>query len=326
MTMSSKIGRKPLVSIVVITYNSSKYILETLESTKAQLYQNIELIISDDCSTDNTLEICRKWIEENRARFIQCELLTVGKNTGIPSNCNRGIVASAGQYLKIIAGDDILLENCIALNMNCINNKKGARVLHSNAFEFYDSEFIEEKPKKLFNSCFFNIKINAKQQFNYLIFDWPINASTLFFEKSIFEEFGLYNEDLKVEDWSYLLNLTSKKIKIDYLDAYTTKYRIHKMSITRIDSDNKLVNSFYLHQEEVFEKQLIKYLNWHEVLYFRYKFFRFDLIMNKTSNNENNLLLKIFYILLKTPDTFYGVLRKLLICFELFSLNIKQKR
>ena len=48
----------PLVSINVITYNSSKFVLETLESAKAQTYQNIELIVSDDCSTDNTVEIC----------------------------------------------------------------------------------------------------------------------------------------------------------------------------------------------------------------------------------------------------------------------------
>ena len=59
----------PLVSIIVITYNSSKYVLETLESAKAQTYQNIELIVTDDCSNDNTVEICRKWIEENKERF-----------------------------------------------------------------------------------------------------------------------------------------------------------------------------------------------------------------------------------------------------------------
>ena len=51
----------PLVSIVVITYNSAEYVLETLESAKAQTYQNIELIVSDDCSADNTVETCSRW-------------------------------------------------------------------------------------------------------------------------------------------------------------------------------------------------------------------------------------------------------------------------
>ncbi len=57
-------AENPLVSIIVCTYNSSKYVLETLESAKEQTYQNVELIVSDDCSTDNTVELCRKWIAE----------------------------------------------------------------------------------------------------------------------------------------------------------------------------------------------------------------------------------------------------------------------
>ena len=58
--------KKPLVSIIVITYNSAKYVLETLESAKNQTYQNIELIISDDCSIDNTVDICTRWLNENK--------------------------------------------------------------------------------------------------------------------------------------------------------------------------------------------------------------------------------------------------------------------
>lgn len=57
---------KPLVSIVVITYNSSEYVLETLESAKAQTYTNIELIVSDDCSTDETVSICKNGLKQTR--------------------------------------------------------------------------------------------------------------------------------------------------------------------------------------------------------------------------------------------------------------------
>ena len=71
---------QPLVSVTVITYNSSKTVLETLDSIKAQTYQNLELIVSDDCSTDDTVELCRNWIEQNKERFVRTELLTVEKN------------------------------------------------------------------------------------------------------------------------------------------------------------------------------------------------------------------------------------------------------
>ncbi|MBH2024900.1 MAG: glycosyltransferase, partial [Flavobacteriales bacterium] len=84
-------NRNPLVSVVVITYNSSKYVMETLESVKAQTYENIELIISDDGSTDHTIEMCRVWLAQNNNRFPKTKLLTVEENTGIPANCNRGV-------------------------------------------------------------------------------------------------------------------------------------------------------------------------------------------------------------------------------------------
>ena len=64
-----------VVSVCVITYNSSKYVLETLESIRMQSYQNIELIICDDCSKDDTVEICKRWIQSYSARFINVLLI-----------------------------------------------------------------------------------------------------------------------------------------------------------------------------------------------------------------------------------------------------------
>ncbi len=69
--------KTPLVSVCIITYNSAKFVVEALESIKSQTYKNIELIISDDCSTDNTIELCKQWISDNGKCFVNCELLTV---------------------------------------------------------------------------------------------------------------------------------------------------------------------------------------------------------------------------------------------------------
>ncbi|KAA6320476.1 putative glycosyltransferase EpsE, partial [termite gut metagenome] len=101
-------NEQPLVSIVVITYNSSKYVLETLESAKVQTYQNIELIVSDDCSTDDTVDVCQNWLDENKERFVRTELLIVLKNTGVSANCNRGYKVAKGEWIKGVAGDDML--------------------------------------------------------------------------------------------------------------------------------------------------------------------------------------------------------------------------
>ena len=95
----SDLLNNPLVSIVVITYNSEKYILETLESAKTQTYRNLELIISDDCSTDRTVQVCQHWLEINRDFFINSKLIESPKNTGIPSNVNRGVNKAEGKWI-----------------------------------------------------------------------------------------------------------------------------------------------------------------------------------------------------------------------------------
>ena len=61
----------PLITVAIVTYNSSEFIVETLESIKSQTYHNIELIISDDCSTDTTVELCSNWIKENATHFVK---------------------------------------------------------------------------------------------------------------------------------------------------------------------------------------------------------------------------------------------------------------
>ena len=128
----------PLVSIIVITYNSAKYVVETLESAKAQTYRDIELIISDDCSSDDTVEICKNWMTDNLERFVRTELITFDHNTGISSNCNRGLTAAKGEWVKFIAGDDVLLDKCIGLNINYVKKHSEIEVLHSDVILKYD--------------------------------------------------------------------------------------------------------------------------------------------------------------------------------------------
>ena len=95
--------QQPLVSIKVATYNSRKFVIETLESSKAQTYPNIELIISDDCSSDDTVALCQGWLAKNKGKFVNTQIITVPENTGIPANCNRCINASRQDWIKFIA-------------------------------------------------------------------------------------------------------------------------------------------------------------------------------------------------------------------------------
>ena len=78
----------PLVTVAVVSYKAAEYVAETLDSIKSQTYKNIELIVSDDCSTDNTREIVRNWLQKNTGRFHNQRLIETPCNKGIPANCN----------------------------------------------------------------------------------------------------------------------------------------------------------------------------------------------------------------------------------------------
>ncbi len=104
----------PLLSVVVLTYNSSAYVLSTLESIYRQTYSGpIELIIADDCSQDDTVSLCKEWLEKREARFCRAEIIANRENLGVSANCNRACRAARGEWIKGIAGDDILCDNCL---------------------------------------------------------------------------------------------------------------------------------------------------------------------------------------------------------------------
>lgn len=228
-------NNNPLVSIVVVTYNSSKYVLETLESAKVQTYQNIELIISDDCSTDNTVEICRNWIEENKDRFVRTELITIEKNTGISANVNRAIKAAKGEWIKGIAGDDILLPNCIELNMQEVNKNSEIKMLFSD-MAYYNETFSEENLMYVRDFIYHPItKRNITAQQQYKLFQGSecyLSTPTLFIHRSVYENYGYYNEKYTIEDWPFFLNVTKNGCKMYYLNKSTVCYRVRHHSVS----------------------------------------------------------------------------------------------
>ena len=152
-----------LVSVRVVTYNSSKTVLETLDSIKAQTYPNIELIISDDSSKDNTVEICREWLDKNGSRFARTELLTVPVNTGVSANINRSERACRAEWCKGIAGDDMLMPNCIADCMDYVAEHPDTIYLVGRMEGFGRSqEEVDEYMNRCFDYSF--IDLTAEEQ------------------------------------------------------------------------------------------------------------------------------------------------------------------
>ena len=224
-------NKNPLVSITVITYNSAKYVIETLESAKAQTYQNIELIISDDHSTDNTVKDCQQWIEKNKEWFIRTELITIPENTGVSANCNRGIKAAHGEWVAFIAGDDALLPHCIEDNMDYVLNHPDVKVLYSYN-KMYKNEFKKENFLRLNPPCFptniISAEISAHGQYKLLLAGDKIPFTpSLFLNRDAIWDAGLPDEDLFSEDYQTKLKLTKKGYKLYFMEKETVLYRQH---------------------------------------------------------------------------------------------------
>lgn len=247
-----------LVSIIVITYNSSKYVLETLESAKAQTYKNIELIITDDFSTDNTIAICKAWLDANKNHFIYTSLITVMENTGVPANCNRGIKVANGSWIKLIAGDDILLENCITDNMAFVQKEINIKFLFSKVnYLKTDKNGVSKKFEKQssINTSFF--KENPKRQHQLLVLgDVLIPAPAGFFNTKTLVGLGLFDEEIKLcEDYPMWMNATKNGIQLQFMNVVTVNYRVHNESII-----NTVNLAYETSMKRVFFKYRLKYL------------------------------------------------------------------
>ena len=105
-----------IVSICIPIYNNESYISKTITSVLNQTYQNFEIIISDDASTDSTIEIAKSF-NDSRIKIFNNEI-----NSGLTANWNRSIDLAQGDYIKLVCGDDILYPNCLEKQVNVLDN------------------------------------------------------------------------------------------------------------------------------------------------------------------------------------------------------------
>lgn len=279
----------PLVSVAVITYNSSKYILETLESIKEQTYSNIELIISDDCSMDSTINLCRTWIQKNKERFVRTEILTIEKNTGISANCNRAEAACKGEWVKLIAGDDILLPQCVACFMDYITVHQDALCVLGKMQVFGGDKQHCEHLQTIYSHRIDDMSsMSTEQQLEMVMDGITPPAPAIFKKRNIFEDYQIKNDERipLIEDLPLWINLLQKGVHLHAIDQYVVKYRLGGISTSHEWKSMPLFRN---------QRQLFFYYIWN---YFYNK--DAELIIQKTVDFEcdiykNSLKLKEMY-------------------------------
>lgn len=250
----------PLVSVAVATYNSASYVIETLESIYNQTYSNIELIISDDCSKDETVNLVNEWLASDKvqSRFNNIEIITVTKNTGVSSNCNRCLAATNSEWLKFIAGDDILLPNCIEDNISYVKANPEVKIVFSQVALYQDffkkENYVKTVPMN-FPYNFMHENLSARNQYELLLISDRINYTpSSFVKKQVQIDLGGFDENnTDVEDYPMWLKLTRSGIRFYYFHKVTVGYRIHSKATNNTSNDvlfkPSIFNSFKIRKQ-----------------------------------------------------------------------------
>lgn len=232
----------PLVSIVAICYNQSKYVIETLDSIIAQTYSNIQLIIIDDCSTDNSIEIINKWI---RHCYINCDFVKHSKNLGISKSCNDGLQRVKGNYYQIISCDDIIFSDKIEKQVAQLERNGKAAVIFSDAILMNeDSKWLYEGPRFIQRNRLI-FETLGENIFYELISKNFIPAPSVLIRTRMVNKIDNYDESISFEDWDLWLRLSENNDFLFYKKP-TALYRVHSSNLTHILQTNIHLHSRFL--------------------------------------------------------------------------------
>jgi glycosyltransferase involved in cell wall biosynthesis len=241
------------VSILIPLYNSEKYIAETITSCLNQKYKDIEVIVVDDGSTDNSLQEAKKF-ESNQVKIFSKE------NKGACAARNFAFTQSTGDYIQYLDADDVLDPEKISSQMNLVS-EFGNIVVYSGKwgkFVQYLNEVIWEEQK---------INRDYNNPVNWLIDSWNGEGmgqtSIWLIPRNIILKAGQWNESLKInqdgEFFSRVL-LSSKAIK--YIDKSKVFYRFgNNSSISQKDNHSKLKAASLLKSYILYHKNCSQYLH-----------------------------------------------------------------
>ncbi|ESU22443.1 glycosyl transferase [Flavobacterium enshiense DK69] len=189
----------PLVSILCLSYNHSQFVEEALNSVLNQTYKNIELLIADDCSPDNSKSVIENWLKNHP------EVIFVSNptNIGNTKTFNKLLALSKGEYIIDLAADDILLPDCIEKQLKAFQNSELGNV----GIVYGNAESVSENGKHL--SHYYetdndgkiinpppsgNIYLSVLGQYN------KICSVSSMVKREVYEKLGGYDENLAYED------------------------------------------------------------------------------------------------------------------------------
>lgn len=232
----------PLVSVVIPCYNHEKFVQDCIQSVIDQTYDNIELIIIDDGSKDNSVDKIKEMIPLCEKRFTNFEF-RYRPNKGLSATLNEALEWCKGEYFSAIASDDCYTENKIFLQIKKINNNMNLVALSSNiSYIDDDDNFI--KDTEISNKIYSFEDIFLSNYF--------LPAPSTLIRIKVLREIGGYDENRVVEDWDMWLKL-SKYGDVFFMEEILSLYRLHGSNTSKNiqlmnDERIKIVYKYFEHR------------------------------------------------------------------------------
>jgi glycosyltransferase involved in cell wall biosynthesis len=225
---------QPLVSICVPTYNNARYLRQCLDSIVSQTYRNIEVIIADDGSTDDTVSIAREYVERYGFRLHRNET-----NKGAGETSSILVKMARGEYVAVYHSDDVYANTIVAESVAVLNNDASigmvgtmANIINEDGNQI--GEFrLHEALKSLGRSSFsfdeimLGVLLNGG---NDIILVTP----SVMVRKSIYDELGGFNAVTYGVNYDYEMWIrVASRYRVTVIDARLMNYRIHKNQISQ---------------------------------------------------------------------------------------------
>lgn len=224
--------KSPLISVIIPVYNSSKYILETLASIQNQTYKNWEIILVNDCSSDNSIELINEF---SKSTSNPVKLITNQTNSGVSISRNIGVSSASGAWLALIDSDDVWLANHLETLINEAVKDVSLNVVFSGFLAFLDDVssiiFQQDISKEMLDN--FNISLYTHKI--------GITSSTALIEKTAWNSVGGMSKGLNhCEEMELFIRLAKADAKFKFSGLHTTLYRKHSNAGSASDNFAKM--------------------------------------------------------------------------------------
>ncbi|WP_182406812.1 glycosyltransferase [Psychrobacter sp. GP33] len=207
----------PLVSIVIPCYNHERFIQDSIQSVVDQTYKNIELIIIDDGSQDNSVVKIQEMIDLCKQRFTRFEFRS-RPNIGLSSTLNEGLEWCQGKYYSSQASDDQILKDKAAIQVEYLEKHNDICAVMGGVNWINSDNIIVSKRPLISKEYSFEEIFLLKQD---------LNVCTQMSRLDSIRNAGGYKDGFLVEDWYMWLKLTEKKSRVVSVPEYFVNYRVH---------------------------------------------------------------------------------------------------